>query len=181
VSDLPKMVPDPEDVYRPRIRDGIAPDLDWLLSEWANERRILPDGISKESGPYRWERTPYLREIMDCLSPHLPVNEVCFMKAVQIGGTTVGENFILYVIDAAPGPAMMVMPTMDLAKEHSKDRIAHSISAMPALRSKVKEVKSRDSGNTILSKQFPGGSLKMTGSNSAKGGQVQIHPVSHPR
>jgi len=157
-----------EAVYRQGFRDGLAPDPDWLISWWANERRILPDGVSKESGPYRWERTPYLREIMDCLSPHFPVNEVCFMKAVQIGGTTVGENFLLYVIDAAPGPAMMVMPTMDLAKEHSKDRIAHSISAIPTLRDKVKEIKSRDSGNTILSKQFPGGYLKMTGSNSAK-------------
>lgn len=35
------------------------------------------------------------------------------------------------------------------------------------LRAKVSDVKSKDSGNTILQKSFPGGMLTITGSNSA--------------
>jgi len=37
------------------------------------------------------------------------------------------------------------------------------------LRSRVKERRSRDSGNTVLSKEFPGGVLILTGANSAVG------------
>ena len=36
----------------------------------------------------------------------------------------------------------------------------------PALTDKVKDSKSRDSGNTILHKKFPGGHITMAGANS---------------
>ena len=48
---------------------GARPDPLLTVSEWADSYRTLSQRASAEPGPWRTERTPYLREIMDCLSP----------------------------------------------------------------------------------------------------------------
>ena len=74
-----------------------------------------------------------------------------------------------FIIHQAPGPALAVQPTVDLAKRNSRQRIDPLIEESPALRDKVKPARSRDAGNTMLSKEFAGGILIMTGANSALG------------
>ena len=106
---------------------------------------------------------------MDCLSPASPVQRVALMKGAQIGGTECGNCWIGYVIHQAPGPMMAVSPTVELAKRNSKQRIDPLIEESEVLRERVKERRSRDSGNTVLSKEFPGGVLILTGANSAVG------------
>ena len=106
---------------------------------------------------------------MDCLSPSSPIERVVFMKGAQIGGTECGNNWIGYVIHQAPGPMMAVQPTVEMAKRNSKQRIDPLIEESEVLRKLVRDPRSRDSGNTVLSKEFPGGVLVMTGANSAVG------------
>jgi phage terminase large subunit GpA-like protein len=130
---------------------------------------VLSQRASSEPGRWRTDRTPYLREIMDCLSPSSPVQRVALMKGAQIGGTECGNCWIGYVIHQAPGPMMAVAPTVELAKRNSRQRIDPLIEESEVLRSRVKERRSRDSGNTVLSKDFPGGVLILTGANSAVG------------
>jgi len=110
-----------------------------------------------------------VKEIMDCLSPSSPITDVWFMKGAQIGGTEAGNNWVGYIIDKAPGPMMFVEPTVDLAKRLSKQRLQPTIDETPVLRGKVKDSRSRDSGNTLLAKEFPGGVMILTGANSAAG------------
>ena len=148
---------------------ALRPDRLLSVSGWADEHRFLSQTSSGEPGPWRTERTPYLREIMDCLSPSSPVEKVVFMKGAQIGGTEAGNNWIGYVIHHAPGPMLAVQPTVDMAKRWSKQRIASLIDTTPALRELVREARARDSGNTLQSKEFPGGILVITGANSAVG------------
>jgi len=50
-------------------RDGLKPDPLLTVSEWADRYRVLSQRASSEPGRWRTERTPYLKEIMDCLSP----------------------------------------------------------------------------------------------------------------
>jgi phage terminase large subunit GpA-like protein len=83
--------------------------------------------------------------------------------------TECGNNWIGYVIHLAPGPMMAVQPTTEMAKRNSKQRIAPLIDECAPLRGLVREARSRDSGNTVLAKEFPGGVLVMVGANSAKG------------
>ena len=139
------------------------------VSEHAEQFRYLPKVSSAEPGKWRNSRTPYLKEIMDCLSPSSPIIDVWFMKPAQIGGTECGNNWVDFIIDKAPGPMMYVEPTVDLAKRISKQRLQPMIDESPVLKGKVKDSRSRDSGNTILVKEFPGGVLILTGANSAAG------------
>jgi phage terminase large subunit GpA-like protein len=148
---------------------GLKPDSILLVSDWADVNRILSQTASSEPGKFRTERTPYLKEIMDALSPSSPVEKVVFMKGSQIGGTEAGNNWIGYIIDQAPGPMLVVQPTVEMGKRWSKGRLAPLIEDTLCLRDKVKDPRSRDSGNTVQSKEFPGGIVVITGANSAVG------------
>ena len=130
---------------------------------------MLSSKASAEPGRWRTSRTPYLKAIMDCLSPTSPVERVVFMKAAQLGATEMGSNWIGYVIHHAPGPMMAVWPTVEMAKRNSKQRIDPLIEESSALAELIAPARSRDSGNTILAKEFRGGVLVMTGANSAVG------------
>lgn len=148
---------------------ALRPDPLLSVSEWSDRHRFLPSAASAEPGPWRTSRTPYLKEIMDCLSPQSAVEKVVFMKGAQIGGTEAGNNWIGYVIHHSPGPLLAVQPTVEMAKRWSKQRVAGLIETTPALRERVKEARARDSGNTLQTKEFPGGILVITGANSAVG------------
>ncbi|MFZ5752385.1 MAG: phage terminase large subunit family protein [Pseudomonadota bacterium] len=150
-------------------RSGIRPDPDLTVSQWADRHRRLGSRASAEPGRYRSARTPYMREIMDRLSPGDPTQRIVFMKAAQVGATEAGNNWIGFVIHQAPGPMLAVQPTVELAKRNSRQRIDPLIDESPDLRERVKPARSRDAGNTMLSKEFAGGILIMTGANSAVG------------
>ena len=148
---------------------GLKPDPLVKVSEWADRYRMLSPKSAAEPGRWRTERTPYLQEIMDHLSPASPAQRVVFMKGSQIGGTECGNNWLGYIIHMAPGPTMAVSPTVEMAKRHSKQRVEPLIDDVPELRDRVRPARSRDSGNTMLSKEFLGGLLILTGANSAVG------------
>jgi len=146
--------------------EALRPDPPYTVSEWADRNRYLTSVSSPEPGPWETSRTPYLREIMDCLSAYSPIQIVSVMKGVQIGMSEAGFNFVGYVIDHAPGPIMYVMPTITMMKKFSKARIDPMIEASPSLSAKIPPARSRDSGNTIEQKDFPNGTLVLSGANS---------------
>jgi phage terminase large subunit GpA-like protein len=148
---------------------SLKPDPYLTVSEWADRYRVLPSRASAEPGRYRTRRTPYMRAIMDALSPGHPAQRVVFMKGAQTGGTEAGNNFLGFIMHQAPGPTLAVQPTVELAKRYSRQRIDTLIDDSPALRARVRPARSRDAGNTMLSKEFVGGILVMTGANSAVG------------
>lgn len=156
-------------VYREAFLSGLRPEPSLTVSEWADEHRLLSSKASAEPGPWRTSRTPYLREPMDCLSSSSPVQRVVMMFAAQTGKTESGSNWLGYVIHHAPGPLLAVQPTLEMAKRLSKQRIESLIDETPVLRERVAPARSRDSGNTMFSKEFPGGMMVLTGSNSATG------------
>jgi phage terminase large subunit GpA-like protein len=103
-----------------------------------------------------------------CSDPN--IQEVVVMAGAQLGKTEAILNIIGYHIHHDPSPILVLQPTLDMAQAFSKDRVASGlIRSTPALRDKVKDPRSRDSGNTTLHKVFPGGALTMVGANSASG------------
>ena len=115
---------EPERICSEARTAGLRPDPVLSVSAWADQHRVLPQRAAAEPGPWRTSRTPYLREIMDRLSPSDPTQVVVFMKGSQLGGTEAGNNWLGFLIDCSPGPVMMVQPTVEMAKRVSKQRIA---------------------------------------------------------
>ena len=89
------------------------------------------------------------------------------VAASQVGKSELENNIIGYIIDEDPGSILYIHPTTIDAKEYSKLRVAPMIRDCPTLRRKVAAPKSRDSGNTVLQKAYPGGILTMCGSTEA--------------
>lgn len=147
---------------------GIKPDPLITVCEWADEYRILPD-TSARPGKFSSDFTPYVKEVMDRLSVHDPAQKIIVKKSSQVGFTEVGNNWLGYIIDVAPGPMLYVMPTDTMMKDTSKNRIEKMIESTPNLANKIGAKRARDKGNTLLYKEFQGGFVKMVGANSPVG------------
>ena len=148
---------------------GWRPDPLLTVSQWADAHRFLSAKSASEPGRWRTSRAPYCREPMDELSAYSPTERVILMFGAQTGKTETGNNFVGYVIHHAPAPMLVVQPTLDMAKRLSKQRIGPMLNETPVLAERVAEARSRDSGNTIMVKEFLGGVLVLTGANSAVG------------
>lgn len=83
----------------------------------------------------------------------------------QVGKSEFELNCIGYIIHQDPGNILYIHPDIDDAKKFSQVRVGPLIQECSVLRSKVSKAKSRDSGNTLLRKSFPGGMLIMCGTN----------------
>lgn len=130
---------------------------------------MLSPEASAEPGSWRTDRVPYLRGIMDAFSEPI-VQMVVVMSSSQIGKTEIVNNVVGYYIDQDPGPMLVLQPNVEpMAKAWSKDRFAPMLRDSPRLRGKVHDPRSRDSGNTILHKIFPGGHITVAGANSPAG------------
>ena len=149
-----------------KVLAGMKPPDDLTVTEWAERNRRLSAESAAEPGPWRTERTPYLREPMNAWTDP-KIRHIVMVAASQVGKSEFLNNCIGYVIDQDPGSILFVHPTTIDAKEYSKLRIAPMIRDCPTLRKKVSDPKSRDSGNTILQKTYPGGILTMCGSTEA--------------
>ena len=102
--------------------EALAPPRQLTVSEWAEEYRILPPA-SAEPGPWRNSRVPYMREVMDVLSPSHPAQFVTVMKGSQTAGTEAGNNWIGFVIGCAPSAMMLVLPGLPEVKWITRERI----------------------------------------------------------
>ncbi len=149
-------------------KQSLQPLPNLSVSVWADSYRMLSAEASSEPGRWRTDRAPYQREIMDAFSQH-KIWKVVVMSASQIGKSDIMNNVIGRYAHLAPAPIMMIQPTIELAQDYSKSRISPMIRDTKALTAIFREAKSRDGGNTILSKLFPGGRLIMGGANSPAG------------
>lgn len=144
-------------IYRPPPRITI--------SEWADAERMLSPESCASPGPWETWKVEYLRGIMDAASDPL-VKSVVAVCGSQVGKTDCVNNIIGYHMRHDPGPMLLLQPTVDMAQAWSKDRLAPMLRDTPTLRGLVRDPRSRDSGNMVLHKIFPGGHITAAGANS---------------
>ena len=148
-----------------RVFAVLQPPPDLALSEWADRFRRLSSEASAEPGRWRTSKAPYQKEIMDAITD-IGIKKVVVMSAAQVGKTdAMILNPIGYYIHYEPSPIMVLQPTIQMAETFSKDRLSPMLRDTPVLTDRVND-KSRNSGNTILQKIFPGGHVTMVGANS---------------
>jgi phage terminase large subunit GpA-like protein len=149
-----------------RARLAWAPPPRLRLSEWARENYKL----SRESSPTAGDFIPhgYQVDILDAITDPR-VEQITVQASSRVGKTKLLNIAIGFHVDQDPCPMLMYQPNVDDARRYSKKEIAPMVRDCPALRDKIQESRARDSGNTILDKEFPGGSLELLGANSPAG------------
>ena len=136
------------------------------LSEWADSYAYLSAESSAEGG--RWHTLPYQKGIMDAIT-NPKIEQISVMKSARVGYSKILNHVAAFHIHQDPCPIMIVQPTIEDAQGYSKEEIAPMLRDTPCLKGVVSEAKSKDGANTILQKQFPGGSLSLVGANSPRG------------
>lgn len=148
------------------------PPSDESVSQWADKYRIIVGKGAPEPGPWRTDRAPYQREIMDSFSDR-EIHDVAVMSCAQAGKTDMILNMMFRMIDLDPGPSLLVMPAEDDTDNYSKERLTPTLEATPKLRDKIFS----GNGSTIRQKNFPGGFISMTGAMSPGG--LKSRPIRY--
>lgn len=150
-----------------RLIEALRPKPDYLVSDWADDHRILSARHADQAGRWMTSKAPFLREIQDNLSARSPVQITSLMKGAQLGGTECANNWVGYTVHSDPVPMLYVCPTATVMKRTSA-RIQQMVDDDPkGLGTKILPARKRDAKNSQIEKHFPGGALYFATGNSA--------------
>jgi phage terminase large subunit GpA-like protein len=139
-----------------------------LISEYIEGRRIMPSN-TPIPGPWENWRTQYAVEIMDCLSPYNPTQNIDVMSAAQVVKTSLMENTIGFYMGACPAPILFMSGTDMLLNKWSSKRLEPLIDSLglrEKLQAPIETEKSRTTGDKAQQKLFSGGFLEMASAQS---------------
>ena len=146
-------------------RRALQPPPDLNLVEWADSYRQVPAKVSATPGRWRTASQPCaFGPMLAVTDPE--VHTISVMAATQVVKTELLLNTAFYFIHQDPSAILFVQPSQGAAAAFSKERFETSVSVTPALRDLIPPSRKRDSGNTIIHKDFRGGSIDFVGANS---------------
>lgn len=109
-----------------------------IVSEWAEANLRLPAKTSPNApGPLNLARTPYMREPLDSITDST-INHIYLVWGAQNGKTTVGYLALAYLLEHDPLPLIWSLPSDNLAKPFSKNRLRPFIHENPCLARHIK-------------------------------------------
>lgn len=144
--------------------------------QWGELRRRMGKNVTAKPGRYRVATAPYQREPQEQITAR-DVAVLVLMWAKRLGKTEIINNLHGAIIEQSPRNILHCMPTLDSAKKWSKQFFMPMVRAIPIFRNLIKDTRQKDANNTILSKEFPGGTISAIGANSPSGFRQVQAPV----
>uniref|UniRef100_A4WNS8 Phage terminase GpA n=1 Tax=Cereibacter sphaeroides (strain ATCC 17025 / ATH 2.4.3) TaxID=349102 RepID=A4WNS8_CERS5 len=135
------------------------------LSEWIEASICLPDGVSAQPGPVRlW---PFQREIADAIGDPL-IERVTLVKPVRVGFTTLLTSAVASFVANEPAPILCLLPAEADCRDYVVSDIEPIFAASPAVARALGDDRDEGERNTLLSRRFPGGSLKVVAAKAPR-------------
>lgn len=140
------------------------------LTEIAELHRVFPGETSNIQGRYNANLTPYTREILERLHPDDPCQVLVYEAAAQAGAkTTIAENWMLAVMGGYyPARSLWALDTQENVEDFAKDNLDTMIDSSPLLMDRVRDPVRTRKGESMTSKWFPGGRLRLVGAMSPR-------------
>lgn len=138
------------------------------LADWVEDPANFQLSAESSAEVGRIRLYPYQRGILEAMSDPR-VESVTVMKSARVGYTKMINAAVAYHMARDPCTMMIVQPTDDDAKGYAEDEIEPMLRDTPALQGLVAQQGTRDTGNRIQRKKFPGGSLRIIGAHSPRG------------
>ncbi len=135
------------------------------LSDWAEETIVLPEDVSALPGPIRLY--PFQRGIADAISDPL-LTRITVLKSARIGYTSLLTAAVANHVVNDPAPILAVLPTEDDAKRFVVSDLEPIFAASPALAGTISGDIKENKRNTMLSRRFAGGSLKVVAAKAPR-------------
>jgi phage terminase large subunit GpA-like protein len=137
---------------------ALLPPPRMALSEWIETNLRLPEGVSASPGRVRlWAPQ---RGIADAISDP-EIERVTLVKPVRVGFTTLLTGTIASYVANDPSPILALLPTEADCRDYVVSDIEPIFESTPALQGLLSADADESSRNTLLSRRFPGGSLKV--------------------
>jgi phage terminase large subunit GpA-like protein len=135
------------------------------LSTWVEAHVILPEGVSATPGPAQlW---PYQREIADAIGdPEL--ERVTLVKPVRVGFTMLLTSAVASFVANDPAPIIVLQPTTDDARDFVVSDLEPTFAATAVVRGLLEDDSEGGERNTMTSRRFPGGSLKIVAAKAPR-------------
>lgn len=140
-------------------------------SVWVENKVYLTSDMSRYTGRFSYDVSPYTRELIDNISPDSPIMMQAIMKCAQ-SGFTMGMIIpaICYIIDESPAGVLFMAGDKELAKNSVRTRLDPMIQnahLSHLIRPNVTRKKNQRTGDTDYSKEFAGGQLIVEGTKNA--------------
>ncbi len=137
-------------------------------SDWVEQNVIMGKPFP---GPFKYSRTPYCREIIDCFAPDHPMRWIAIMKGAQIGlSAGVIIPILLWMIKNDPCNAFFLVGSPDLIEKATEklDIGIDNASLRPYIKPQVQRRRAQKSGDTNNKKEFSGGYIHIGSANNHK-------------
>lgn len=150
---------------RQRAMRSLIPPPRLRLSQWLEEHLRLPEGVSALPG--RVTLWPYQREIADAISDP-EIERVTLVKPVRVGFTTLLSGALASYVANEPSPILALLPTEADCRDYVVSDLEPIFEATPVLRGLLSADADETGRNTLLSRRFAGGSLKVVAAKSPR-------------
>ena len=150
------------------IRSGLAalvPPPRLRLSDWIEGEMRLPEDVSALPG--RVSLWPYQRGIADAISDP-EIERVTVVKSVRVGYTTLLTGALASFVANEPSPILALLPTEADARDYMVSDLEPTFAATPTLAGLLTADAGEGGRNTLLSRRFPGGSLKVVAARAPR-------------
>lgn len=144
---------------------GFQPPPKLRLSQWIEKHVQLPDGVSSLPGAVRlW---PHQIEIADAIGDPT-IERVTLVKPVRVGFTTLLTGALASYCSNDPAPILALLPTEADCRDYVVSDVEPIFDASPSLAGLLSGESEESGRNTLLSRRFPGGSLKVVAAKAPR-------------
>jgi phage terminase large subunit GpA-like protein len=158
------------------VRKGWLPVENCGTKDWLEKYFRLPAEDADLGGLYNADYVPYFWGVMYALDND-DVDMIVLMKAAQIGWTMLLCGWIAKRICTEPSRMLALFPNDSKARDFIEEKFEPAVNATPELAKRVDVSTSRKSGNRSNKKNYPGGSIKVFGSNSVSNVKSTPSPI----
>ena len=135
------------------------------LADWIESTIHFPATVSALPGKVRlWS---YQRGICDAIDDP-EISRITVQKSARIGYTSLLTAVIANYVANQPCPILAVLPTQDDCRDYAVGDIEGTFEASPILRGLLDAEADETGRSTLMSKRFPGGSLKLVAAKSPR-------------
>ncbi|MET0170915.1 MAG: phage terminase large subunit family protein [Agrobacterium vaccinii] len=152
-------------LLRKALWESLQPPPKLRLSKWIEEHIHLPEGVSSLTGKVRlW---PPQVEIADEIG-NSAIERVTLVKPVRVGFTTLLTSAMASFCSNDPAPILSLLPTESDCRDYMVSDVEPVFDASPTLQGILSSDDKKGGRNTLLSRRFPGGFLKVIAAKSPR-------------
>lgn len=136
-----------------------------MLSDWIERNIVLPEGVSAQPGPVRlW---PFQRAIADAIGDPL-IERVTLVKPVRVGFTTLLTSAVASFVSNDPAPILCLLPAEADCRDYMVSDVEPIFASSPTVAEALGDDRDEGERNTLLSRRFAGGSLKVVAAKAPR-------------